>query len=349
MPTYDPMVRPARQPGASPHRHPAEEKTEDTQRGWWAPLKNPDEGLFWGTRYWTEHGEVAQRDFSGDDSSILVDEVIDFIDPSVGKEQPFLAVVWFHTPHLPLVASPEDHARYSEHGFFDRTYYGAVSAMDRAIGRLREALRDRRLADNTVLWFTSDNGPEGLQNIVPGSTGDLRGRKRSLYEGGIRVPGIVEWPAGIDAGSRTSVPAVTTDIFPTVLGWSEVDYPRGMLLDGRDLREFISGRAHARNAPIGFESQYQLAWTDDRYKLVHVPTQDFGKLRNMRTGQNPGISFEYELYDIVDDPAETTNLVMKHPDIVARMSEQLAAWRESVALSIEGDERGAMEALQSPN
>jgi arylsulfatase A-like enzyme len=349
VPTWDPMLRPPIQPGASPERHPIQQEAENWVRGWWEPLDDPEECVFWGTHYWTGPGEIAERDFSGDDSDILIDEAIDFILAGEGSEQPFFSVVWFHTPHLPLVGGPQDLARYSDHDFHERTYYAAVSAMDRAIGRLRTALAERGLAENTVLWFTSDNGPEGLQNIVPGSTGDLRGRKRSLYEGGIRVPGIVEWPAGIDAGSRTTVPAVTTDIFPTVLGWSEVDHPRETLLDGRDLSEFISGSAQVRKAPIGFESQYQLAWTDDRYKLVYVPTQDFGKLRNKRTGQNPGLTFEFELYDIVNDPAETTNLAMNHPEIVARMSEQLGAWRKSVALSIEGDEPGALDALRSPN
>ena len=136
---------------------------------------------------------------------------------------------------------------------------------------------------------------------------------------------------------------------PKALAVAKPSLGRAVAKPGRDLGKFISGRENTRNAPIGFESQYQLAWVDDRYKLVYVPTQDFGKLRNMRTGQNPGVSFEYELYDIVDDPAETTNLAVQHPDIVTRMSEQLASWRKSVALSIEGDERAAMEALLSPN
>jgi arylsulfatase A-like enzyme len=346
VPTWDPMLRPPSQFGASPNRHPKEIELEDTVRGWWEPLEDPDDGIFWGTHYWTGPGEIADRDFSGDDSAILIDEVISFIQQDTGEE-PFLAVVWFHTPHLPLVAGPDDQSPYAEHEFFERTYYGAVSAMDREIGRLRTALKDKGVADNTVLWFTSDNGPEGLQDIKPGQTAGLRGRKRSLYEGGVRVPGIVEWPAGIAAGSVSQVPGVTTDIYPTVLGWAGADTPSGRLLDGKDLGHVIAGESNERNSPFGFESQHQLAWTDDRYKLIYAPTQDFGKLRNARQGQNPETSFVFELYDIVDDPAESTDIAERYPEIVAKMSDQLSRWRKSVAFSIEGDEQGAVEALQA--
>lgn len=347
VPTYDPMLRPPSQTGAAPKRHPKEEELESAVRGWWAPLENPEDGIFWGTHYWKGPGEIAEGDFSGDDSGILIDEVIEFVNQNSGKEQPFFAVVWFHTPHLPLVAGPDDQAAYAEHGFYERTYYGVVSAMDREIGRLRSVLKDRGVADNTVVWFTSDNGPEGLQDIRPGQTSGLRGRKRSLYEGGVRVPGIIEWPASIAAGSTTNVPAVTTDIFPTVLGWAGAEVPADRVMDGKDLNDITRGVSDTRNAPIGFESQYQVAWTDDRYKLVYVPSQDFGKLRHYRMGQNPDTSFVFELYDIVEDPQETINVAAKHPDIVARMSGQLQRWRKSVALSIDGDEKSAAEVLRS--
>ncbi|MEO1244360.1 MAG: sulfatase-like hydrolase/transferase [Pseudomonadota bacterium] len=340
VPTYDPQLRPRSQSGAEPDRHPVVEVEEGTVRGWWPPLEDKRQGVFWGTRYWTGEDKPVQRELHGDDSGIIVDEAIEFVAQEANDGQPFLAVVWFHTPHLPLVASPEEHSRYGDHEFFDRTYYGAVSAMDREIGRLRDALKALGLADNTVLWFTSDNGPEGLQGIAPGSAGGLRGRKRSLYEGGIRVPGIVEWPAGIQAGSRAQVPAVTTDIFPTVLGLAGIDVPAGRALDGKDLREIMSGKAEARRAPIGFESQHQLAWIDDRYKLVFIPSYDGPARQQARLGPNPATSFDFELYDIADDPGETTDLASQHSEVVERMAGQLARWRQSVAASAAGDEPG---------
>jgi arylsulfatase A-like enzyme len=337
VPTYDPMIRPRSQLGSDPKRRPIEEAVEGTQRSWWAPLDSTEEGIFFGTHYWKETGYAATRELSGDDSRILVDEAINFIEKDKGGEQPFFAVVWFHTPHLPLVAGKQDQQAYKEHDFFDRTYYGAVSALDRELGRLRKALKDAGIADETVLWFTSDNGPEGFADIKPGQTRGLRGRKRSLYEGGIRVPGIVEWPARIKAGSTTDVPAVTSDILPTVLTWAGIELPGERLLDGKDLDAIMLGKETSRNSPIGFESQYQMAWTDDRYKLVFIPQNLDAKAKQAaRHSQNPATDLNFEIYDIVNDPGETTNIASEYPEIVQEMTQQLSAWRKSVAQSIEG-------------
>jgi arylsulfatase A-like enzyme len=339
VPTYDPMIRPRSQAGADAGRHPAEEQLEGTIRFRWQPLDDPDDGIFFGTHYWAESQEAVTENLSGDDSRVIMDRVIEFIEQNDGDEQPLFAVIWFHTPHLPLVAGLEDQAQYAEYTFTDRTYYAAVSAMDREIGRLRETLKERGMADDTVLWFASDNGPESSMNINPGQTGGLRGRKRSLYEGGIRVPGIIEWPARLGVRGKIDAPAVTSDIFPTVLAWAGVGAPADRLLDGIDLNAILLGEADSRNSPIGFESQYQLAWVDDRYKLIYVPTLDNDARLEARHGQNPDVNFDFELYDIVNDPGETRDISASHPEIVEQMSEQFAKWRSSVARSIEGNER----------
>jgi len=339
VPTWDPMLRPRSQLGADNTRHPKEVELEGTVRAWWEPLEKPEDGIPWGTHYWTGPGQIAERDLGGDDSGILVDEAIAFVEEHAGGEDPFFAIVWFHTPHLPLVAGPDDQAAYAEHEFFERTYYGAVSAMDRAVGRLRDALADNGVAANTVLWFTSDNGPEGLLNITPGQTNGLRARKRSLYEGGIRVPGIVEWPDYIEAGSTTDTPAVTSDILPTLVTWAGLDLPAERLLDGTDLEAIVQGKKQLRGKPIGFESQYQLAWTDDRYKLVYVPEYPNAAARQAsKHGQNPAQQYDFELYDIVSDPGESNNIAAEHPEIVRQMTQQLFAWRQSVAGSIESSQ-----------
>ena len=266
----------------------------------------------------------------------MIDELINFIEKDKGGE-PFFAVVWFHTPHLPLVAGTLDQQAYSNFNFFDRTYYGAVSAMDREIGRLRSHLTEAGIADETALWFTSDNGPEGLLDIKPGQTQGLRERKRSLYEGGIRVPGIVEWSGRIKAGTRIDVPAVTSDILPTVVSWIGAELPPDRHLDGRNLDDIMSGVKTSRHSPIGFESQYQMAWLDDRYKLVFVPRDLNAEARKMaRHSQNPATTFEFELYDIVKDPGETKDLATENPDIIRQMSSELISWRNSVADSIKG-------------
>ena len=243
------------------------------------------------------------------------------------------------------MAGLEDQAAYKEFEFSDRTYYGAVSAMDREIGRLRETLQQQGLAENTVVWFASDNGPEGLRGLSPGETGGLRERKRSLYEGGIRVPGIVEWPAQIKAGSTSLVPAVTSDILPTVLALAGAEQPP-RAIDGLDLGAVLVGKQQARNSPIGFESGYGMVWSDDRYKLIYIPEAPPNRvLAPPAYEQNSGTEFPFELYDLLNDPGETNNIADEFPEIVRRMSGELKRWRTSVGFSIGGDEDMAIKAL----
>ena len=130
-----------------------------------------------------------------------------------------------------------------------------------------------------------------------------------------------------------------------MLGWAGAEATTIRLLDGKDLNEMLLGREKARDLPIGFESVYQMAWIDDQYKLVYAPILENATRRLGFKGQNPAESFDFELYDIVSDPAETIDLASRHPDIVESMSNELARWRESVRYGIIGDEARAAEAL----
>lgn len=114
----------------------------------------------------------------------------------VKDQQPFLAVVWFGSPHDPHIALEKDRQLYADQPEALQDYYGEITAMDRSIGMIRDALRRLSVGDNTILWYTSDNGPQGpLKRNRPGSSGGLRDRKGTLWKGGIRVPAIIEWPA----------------------------------------------------------------------------------------------------------------------------------------------------------
>ncbi len=237
VPTWNPLSVPkAFGPGESRHYG-------------WIPVEDPaqtrhDETEKYGTHYWSGPEMSVNENIEGDNSRIIMDRVVPFIETSVQAKQPFLAVVWFHTPHLPVVAGKKYRDMYSERLLQEQLYFGCITAMDEQVGRLRKTLRTLGIADDTIVCFASDNGPE---HGTPGSAGHLRGRKRSLYEGGVRVPGLVEWPAKIREARSSDIPAVTSDYFPTmldVLGFQMQGQPKP--IDGISLLPLIEGRMTER-------------------------------------------------------------------------------------------------------
>lgn len=273
----------------------------------WDPMKNQAVP----TSYWDGPGQKAKDNLEGDDSRVMMDRVVPFIRKAAAAKQPFLAVVWFHTPHEPVRGGPEFLKMYPNCPEDEQHYYAAISAMDLQMARLRKELRDLGIADNTMLWFCSDNGPE--HKTGPGSAGPLRGRKRDLFEGGVRVPGILEWPARVKPGRTTDLPCSTSDYFPTVLdvlGFKMQGQPEP--IDGVSLMPLIDGRMTERPVPITFESGNQVSLTDNRYKIISA---DGGKT--------------YMLFDLVENPGETRDLAAEKPEIVAGMRATLEAWRAS--------------------
>jgi len=288
--------------------------------------------------YWHNGKNITdglKQGMTGCDSRIIMDRVLPFIEKSVQDDRPFFTVIWFHAPHEPIIGGPEYRAMYPQQNENTQHYYAVVTALDEQIGRLRARLRDLGVAENTMLWFCSDNGPEGNSGQVrrrQGSAGEFRGRKRSLYEGGVRVPGILEWPAKISSGRATHYPAVTSDYFPTIMEVLGYDITRQTKrpYDGLSLMPVIMDDVRQRPAPIAFAGHGLETLSDNQYKLVHNPSKMRLKHDN---GKTPVA--EWELYDLQNDPSETINLAAKKPDIVSRMQKELRKWLRSCAQSRE--------------
>jgi arylsulfatase A-like enzyme len=287
--------------------------------------------------YW-HNGVNVEGGLAGDDSRIILDKAIPFIQGAVAAKQPFFSVIWFHAPHAPVVGGPEYRARYAEHPEDAQHYYAAVAALDEQVGRLRGILRELGVAENTMVFFCSDNGPEGdgpgERNM--GSAGQLRGRKRSLFEGGVRVPGLLEWPGQVAAGSVTDYPAVTSDYLPTILELLGISLPDARPIDGISLLPVMREGRTERPHPIAFETRGNsgsvntrkspaIALIDNRYKLL----TDFSE-----TGA------EDLLFDLHADPRETTNLASSESAQVATMKATLLAWRASCKASAGGADYG---------
>lgn len=258
------------------------------------------------------------EEFEGDSSEIAVAEAVTFIASSVENNTPFFTVIWYGTPHSPFVAGEDDRSVFSDLQKDSANHYGELVAMDRSIGTLRKTLRELKVAENTLFWFCSDNG--GLPKIIPETVGGLRGFKNTLYEGGLRVPCVIEWPVGIKPGQVIDVPGCTTDILPTVMAATGIeDSSLPDVLDGVSLVSAFQGEYKRRSKPLGFRHTNRHAWIDHDWKLVQ-----------------PKPNAKWELYNLKQDQQEERNVIQSHPDIAKRMQEQFEAWNQSVEQSIAG-------------
>ncbi len=307
----------------------------------------------------------------GESSKICVDAALDFLRKIRGEgDDPFFVTLWFGSPHSPYRALPHDLALYQNVPGEDLAKrFAEITAMDRAIGEFREALREMGQADDTLLWYTSDNGitvegiPEELRAHL--YNGGWRGHKGDLYEGGLRVPAIIEWPKVINRPRTTSVPAVTTDIFGTLLALLELEHPEPKRpTDAIDLTPLIEENTmRERPSPIAF-------WRYDRSSEAKNPRWMAPELTRgtTPTTRNPGIDFvnfthpeaktsdfggiaaltrnryklvrfgsrKPELYDLLADPKEAQDLAAARPAITASMLEDLETWQRSVERSLTG-------------
>jgi len=283
--------------------------------------------------YWY-NGRNVEEALTGDDSRIIMDKTLPFIENAVEQDRPFFAVVWFHAPHAPVVGGPEYRAMYAEHDEDAQHYYACITALDEQVGRLRTRLKELGADQNTMIWFCSDNGPEGnpaARRRHRGSAGPYRGRKRSLYEGGIRVPGLLVWPEKVKEPRVIDIPCVTSDYLPTVLDVVAIPMPTDRPYDGISLLPIINGTVTERPDPIRFQFMSQAAMSDSRYKLVH----NTGDKRPR--SDNGDVPFaKWELYDLQEDPGETTNVIDQYPEIAARLRSQLEEWQASCRTSDAG-------------
>ena len=276
-----------------------------------------DDANFYGTYYWTPPANPADwptaaegtpvdvtDNLSGDDSRAIMDRVIPFVQNAVAAGDPFFTVIWFHTPHKPL-PDPDGATGVDSAD----AYTDAIVDMDTQIARLRTELDTLGVSDDTMFWFCSDNGPE---NGV-GRSGPYRARKRSLHEGGVRVPGILVWPNKVPTGRTTDFPAVTSDYYPTILDYLCIGVPGQKPLDGISLRDVIDNSATVRDQPIGFNYTGSRSWVTQQYKLI---SKDNGST--------------WELYDLLADETEQTNIAAANPAIVARLTDEFQTWQAAV-------------------
>ena len=268
----------------------------------------------------------------------IVDKTIRFIEKN--KDKPFYVNVWTLLTHATLHPTEEQmkpYRRYAPRGVpykgAKQIYYASVSDLDRQIGRLIQKIDALGLADNTIIVFSSDNGPEDFDigNAVHsgiGSAGPFRGRKRSLYEGGIRVPFIVRWANHTPAGKVDDTTVLAgVDWLVTVCCLADVKLPDDLESDGEDMSQALLGKPRRRTKPLMWEWRYRI-FGDMVHKSPMLAIRD----GNWKLLMNPD-GKRVELYDIPHDPTELDNVAVQHPDVVRRLSAKLLHWQGTLPVS----------------
>jgi arylsulfatase A-like enzyme len=284
--------------------------------------------MYWGVRYplhdlWCDNTEIWSNGRYLTD--LITDSAVQFIESS---DRPFFCYVPYNAPHYPMHAPAAYMDRFAHLPWERQVMAAMINCMDDGVGRIVAALERTGMMDNTMIIFSSDNGPsaeernwlDGEEIAYPGgSTGGLRGHKGSLYEGGIRVPGIWSWPDGLPAGTMLDDPAAMIDIVPTVLAACGVDLDPSAT-DGVDLLPSLRGQDAVADRDLCWEYEGQLAVRRHDWKLVIDPSPKLG------VPARPG----NELYDLRSDPEETKDLSAEHPTVVGELSAAAQAWRQQL-------------------
>lgn len=305
------------------------------------------------------NGEQFQAE--GYCTDVFFREAMEFIDQRAEEGRPFFATITPNAPHGPYHDVPEELlAHYREADLsavlsnerdpaplrkFRKNrrkhsgpealdtlarVYAMVENIDQNVGRFLDHLDDCGLADNTLVLFFTDNGPN-----TPRYTGPFRGMKSHVHEGGIRTPFFARWPGRIEPGASSDRIAAHIDVLPTLLEAAGVEKPAGLVLDGRSLLPLLEGRkgewpdrtlvlqSHRGNQPDRF---HHIGVRSQRWKLVHP--SGFGS-ENM-----PG-NVPFELYDMKASPSEQTDLAAEHPGVVTKLKEAYDQWFEDVSTTRE--------------
>ena len=279
--------------------------------------------MYWGVRnplhdLWSDDDEVWHNgDYLTD---LITDRAVEFIS---SVDDPFLCYVAYNAPHYPMHAPADAMAQYAHLPWDKQVMAAMISRVDDGVGRIVDVLERTGRLEDTIIFFSSDNGPSAEERnwlggeeiaYAGGSTGGLRGHKGSLFEGGIRVPGIWSWPSTLPAGVTSAEPAMMIDVTPTVLAAGGIPAPAD--LDGIQL---FTGDAPERT--LTWEYAGQQAVRRGPWKLVTDPAEHLGG------PQTPGTY----LYNLGDDPTEIHNLATEQPEILTALLGANDTWTDTLA------------------
>ncbi len=312
------------------------------------------------------------KDFHAKSTEMIVDETINFIREH--KDGAFYVNVWTLLPHAPLKPTPiqlkeyenlspsaDDPAfgpwmqKYLAKGKNLKSqmqiYCAALTDLDTQLGRLFSALDEMKLADNTIIVFSSDNGAEDYRiqnaaNAGVGNTGPLRARKRSLYEGGVRTFGLVRWPGRVPAG-QTDEKSVTSavDILPTICKITGTDLPANMKLDGEDVSDIWLGKPRPRTKPLFWEWMFDVTGGP---KSGYMPPMLAVRDGDWKLYVNHDGS-DAQLFKIPYDISEEHDVAAENPEVVISLTAKTLVWSKSLPQNPLREDKFRTDKPQTPD
>ena len=261
-------------------------------------------------------------------TEMVTDKAVEKIRQMNREEEPFFLYVAYNAPHYPMHAPRKYLDRFPELPADRRIMAAMLSAVDDGVGQIVDELKRQGILEDTVIFFQSDNGPSRESRnwmdgrgdpYYGGKPGGLKGHKFSLFEGGIRVPGIFCWPGHIPGGQVIDEPCAAMDVFPTLLTMAGGD-PSKYELDGMDISDVLLHGAPSPHEELYWEMEQQTAIRQGKYKLVLN-----GQLVESEPAQAPVF-----LSDLSVDPGETVNLAEKMPELTQELTRKATAWRAGI-------------------
>ncbi len=261
---------------------------------------------------------------------IAVDETLAFLKENKDGGKPMFVNLWIKDPHTPLHPTDEQKEPYQQYDVDKETYYAVLTDADFHIGRLLDELKAMGLEENTLVLFSSDNGPAGYKPALSaGSTGGLRGRKTNLFQGGVNVPFIMRWPGKIEAGAVNSCSVLAAvDLLPTFVELGGGTLPEGYEPDGESFASFFGTNKFKRTKPIYWDWRFSSPKSSDDTKWVAGAVRD-GEWKLVADKNKARV----ELYNIANDPNETTDLAADNAEVVKDLLAKLTTWQETLPAS----------------
>jgi len=274
----------------------------------------------------------AMGEIKGYSSQIVANEAINWLDNNVKSSKPFYLNLWFHEPHE-KVAAPDEFTKRHKHTSTP-AYYGSIENMDMNIGRVLKKLDDMNLSENTIVIFMSDNGSKQGKE---GSNGELKAAKGTLWEGGIRVPGIIRWPGKVKAGTIEETPAGLVDILPTLTEITGTLIPKDRTIDGTSLTPLFNNKKIARKKPLFWyynPSRPVCVIREGDWNLIADPVIDVPK-DNVFKEEWIGIIKEspltnFRLFNLKNDISQKNDVSSQHPKLFEALKKKMIELHKEV-------------------